>query len=79
MLRVYWTCPGASATMNLRFAVAKKRYATAIVMPCSRSAVRPSEQPADQRALAVVDAARGEKPQHAVVDRGGEVARRHQK
>src|SRR4051794_15972757 len=42
MLRVYWMCPGVSAMMNFRFGVAKYRYATSIVMPCSRSARRPS-------------------------------------
>jgi hypothetical protein len=42
MLRVYWACPGVSATMNERRGVAKYRYATSIVMPCSRSARRPS-------------------------------------
>ena len=42
MFRVYWMCPGVSAMMNLRFGVAKYRYATSIVMPCSRSARRPS-------------------------------------
>src|SRR5215213_4179719 len=34
--------PGVSAMMNLRLGVAKYRYATSIVMPCSRSARRPS-------------------------------------
>ena len=42
MLRVYCTWPGVSAMMNLRLGVAKYRYATSIVMPCSRSARRPS-------------------------------------
>ena len=42
MLRVYCTCPGVSAMMNLRLGVAKYRYATSMVMPCSRSARRPS-------------------------------------
>src|SRR3954452_4980287 len=42
MLRVYCTWPGVSARMNERRAVAKYRYATSIVMPCSRSARRPS-------------------------------------
>ena len=42
MLRVYCSWPGVSARMNLRRAVAKYRYATSIVMPCSRSAFRPS-------------------------------------
>ena len=42
MFRVYWMWPGVSAMMNRRFGVAKKRYATSIVMPCSRSARRPS-------------------------------------
>ena len=42
MLRVYWACPGVSAMMNRRLGVAKWRYATSIVMPCSRSARRPS-------------------------------------
>src|SRR6266550_147155 len=38
MFRVYWMCPGVSAMMKRRFGVAKKRYATSMVMPCSRSA-----------------------------------------
>src|SRR6185369_5823504 len=42
MLRVYWMWPGVSAMMNFRRGVAKYRYATSIVMPCSRSARRPS-------------------------------------
>src|SRR3954471_21210941 len=42
MLRVYCTCPGVSAMMNFRRGVAKYRYATSIVMPCSRSARSPS-------------------------------------
>ena len=42
MLRVYCTWPGVSAMMNLRFSVAKYRYATSMVIPCSRSAFRPS-------------------------------------
>ena len=42
MLRVYCSCPGVSARMNLRLAVAKYRYATSMVMPCSRSALSPS-------------------------------------
>ncbi len=42
MLRVYCVWPGVSAMMNLRLGVAKYRYATSIVMPCSRSARRPS-------------------------------------
>jgi len=42
MLRVYCSWPGVSARMNLRFAVAKYRYATSMVMPCSRSARSPS-------------------------------------
>src|SRR3954453_20239066 len=42
MLRVYCTWPGVSARMNERRAVAKYRYATSIVIPCSRSARRPS-------------------------------------
>jgi hypothetical protein len=42
MLRVYWMCPGVSAMMNFRLGVAKYRYATSIVMPCSRSARSPS-------------------------------------
>ena len=42
MLRVYWTWPGVSAMMNLRLSVLKYRYATSMVMPCSRSARRPS-------------------------------------
>jgi len=40
---------GVSATMNLRFSVEKKRYATSIVMPCSRSAARPSTSSARSR------------------------------
>ena len=42
MLRVYCSWPGTSAMMNRRRAVAKHRYATSIVIPCSRSAFRPS-------------------------------------
>lgn len=42
MFRVYWMCPGVSAMMNFRRGVEKYRYATSIVMPCSRSARRPS-------------------------------------
>ena len=42
MLRVYCSWPGTSAMMNRRRAVAKQRYATSIVIPCSRSAFRPS-------------------------------------
>ena len=42
MLRVYCSCPGVSAMMNFRRDVEKYRYATSIVMPCSRSAFRPS-------------------------------------
>src|SRR6266540_2790511 len=34
--------PGVSAMMNFRFGVAKYRYATSMVMPCSRSARSPS-------------------------------------
>ena len=46
MLRVYCSWPGVSATMNLRVSVEKNRYATSIVMPCSRSAARPSRSSA---------------------------------
>ena len=42
MFRVYCSWPGVSATMNLRCSVEKNRYATSIVMPCSRSAASPS-------------------------------------
>jgi hypothetical protein len=42
MLRVYWMWPGVSAMMNFRRGVAKYRYATSMVMPCSRSARSPS-------------------------------------
>src|SRR5579884_2399262 len=42
MLRVYWTWPGASASWKRRFGVTNERYATSIVIPCSRSARRPS-------------------------------------
>ena len=42
MLRVYWTWPGASASWKRRDAVTNDRYATSIVIPCSRSARRPS-------------------------------------
>ncbi len=42
MLRVYWTCPGASASWKRRVGVTNERYATSIVMPCSRSALSPS-------------------------------------
>ena len=37
------------------------------------------QQPADQRALAIIDTARGKKPQHAVVERIEAFERRHQK
>ena len=49
MLRVYCSWPGVSATMNLRLSVEKKRYATSIVMPCSRSAASPSTSSARSR------------------------------
>ena len=42
MLRVYCTWPGASASWKRRRGVTKARYATSIVIPCSRSARRPS-------------------------------------
>ena len=42
MLRVYCSCPGVSATMYLRRSVEKKRYATSMVIACSRSAASPS-------------------------------------
>ena len=42
MLRVYCSWPGVSAMMNLRLSVLKYRYATSIVIPCSRSAFSPS-------------------------------------
>ena len=42
MFRVYCSWPGVSARMNFRRAVAKYRYATSIVIPCSRSALNPS-------------------------------------
>src|SRR6188472_1205036 len=42
MLRVYWTWPGASASWKRRVGVTNERYATSIVIPCSRSARRPS-------------------------------------
>jgi hypothetical protein len=42
MLRVYCTCPGVSAMMYFRDGVVKYRYATSMVMPCSRSALSPS-------------------------------------
>ncbi len=46
MLRVYCSWPGVSATMYLRVSVEKKRYATSIVIPCSRSAASPSSRSA---------------------------------
>ena len=46
MLRVYCWWPGVSATINLRLSVVKKRYATSMVIPCSRSAARPSTKSA---------------------------------
>ena len=49
MLRVYCSWPGVSATMNLRRSVEKNRYATSMVMPCSRSAARPSTSSAKSR------------------------------
>ena len=42
MLRVYCSWPGVSAMMNFRRGVEKCRYATSMVMPCSRSARKPS-------------------------------------
>src|ERR1043166_8688114 len=42
MLRVYCSWPGVSATMKERRGVAKKRYATSIVMRCCRSSSSPS-------------------------------------
>ncbi len=42
MLRVYCSWPGVSAMMKRRRGVAKWRYATSIVIPCSRSARKPS-------------------------------------
>ncbi len=42
MLRVYWTWPGASASWKRRRSVTNERYATSIVIPCSRSARSPS-------------------------------------
>jgi hypothetical protein len=49
MFRVYCSWPGESATMNFRRSVEKKRYATSIVIPCSRSAVSPSTSSAKSR------------------------------
>src|SRR5438128_2141952 len=42
MLRVYCTWPGASASWKRRSGVTNERYATSIVIPCSRSARSPS-------------------------------------
>ena len=43
MLRVYCSWPGASAIINLLpFKSDIERYATSIVIPCSRSASSPS-------------------------------------
>ena len=43
ILRVYCSWPGASAIINrLPFRSDIERYATSIVIPCSRSASRPS-------------------------------------
>src|SRR5260221_2355591 len=42
MFRVYCTWPGVSARMKRRRGVAKYRYATSMVMPCSRSDRSPS-------------------------------------
>ena len=39
---VYCSCPGVSATINFLFFVEKNLYATSIVIPCSRSAAKPS-------------------------------------
>ena len=44
ILRVYCSWPGVSAMMNFRFGVEKYRYATSIVIPCSRSARQPIRQ-----------------------------------
>ena len=46
MFRVYCSCPGVSATINFRRSVEKNRYATSIVIPCSRSAASPSTRSA---------------------------------
>ena len=46
MLRVYCSCPGESAMMMRRAPVVMKRYATSMVMPCSRSASSPSSNSA---------------------------------
>jgi len=54
MLRVYCWWPGVSATTKARLAVAKKRYATSMVMPCSRSASRPSSSRAKSNSSSVV-------------------------
>ena len=53
MLRVYCSWPGVSAMMNFRLGVAKYRYATSIVMPCSRSARNPSVSSAKSMTPAV--------------------------
>ena len=39
---VYCSCPGVSATINLRYSVEKYLYATSIVIPCSLSEANPS-------------------------------------
>jgi hypothetical protein len=49
MLRVYCSCTGVSATMNLRCSVEKKRVV---------------EEPPDQRRFPIVHAAAGDEPQH---------------
>ena len=42
MFLVYCICPGASAIINFLLGVVKYLYATSMVMPCSRSARKPS-------------------------------------
>ena len=54
MLRVYCWWPGVSATTKARLGVEKKRYATSMVMPCSRSASSPSSSSAKSMPFSIV-------------------------
>src|SRR6185437_13816447 len=54
MLRVNCRWPGVSATTKARRGLAKKRWATSMVMPCSRSASSPSSSSAKSTLSPVV-------------------------
>ena len=66
----------AASTAQLAILLVDARHGGELVLE-DRAAV--VQQPADQRALAVVDAARGQKPQHAMVENVRILDRRHQK